>query len=339
MKDDYKIENAVSEVFMTINETNDILEHIKCENQIACMFAPTQTIFGVPHFKKDMAAIIERVALLTGIYILINISVYQSRLSYSELITQLIFLLIMIIVLSTVHKINTDRYDKLRMQFKVVVEQKNDIAELYKEISTKEELLRQQNAQLISYTEEIKKNEKKLYDLAYFDALTGLPNRKMFIERLDSLIEKSKHQTEIFYIVFIDMDSFKKINDTMGHRVGDKFIQIAADNLKQSIHEGDMLGRIGGDEFALIISRDLNKEEVFKEVDAIRKSFSKPFRINNTEVRSTASFGMAVFPYDGDTASEMLESADISMYKAKEFGKNNVQFFEKYMQDGIEQIA
>lgn len=334
MKDKLTINKTIPNVRIAINETNDILETNKFVNLLVCL----QIIFGLSRSKKDTAVIIAIVTLLASIYVLVAAN-YRFQLNYFNIVPKSVLLVIMIMVLSIVYKINTDRFLKLHSQLRVVVEQNNDITMLYEEVSAKEELLRQQNVQLITYTEEIKKREEKLYNLAYFDTLTGLPNRKMFMEHLDFLVEKSKQQTAVFYVVFIDLDSFKKINDTMGHHMGDKFIQYAADNLKKDIHEEDFLGRIGGDEFALMISRDLNEEEALQEIEAMRKSFSKAFRMKNAEARLTASFGISVFPHDGENASEILISADMSMYKAKELGKNNVQFFKTYMQDEIEQIA
>jgi diguanylate cyclase (GGDEF)-like protein len=327
MKDKLKIIKNIPNVHIAIIETNFV-------NLLVCL----QTIFGLSRTKKNTAVIIVIFTLLASIYVLVAAN-YRFQLSYFDFVSKSALLVIMILVLSIVCKINTDTYFKLHSQFRVIVEQKNDITMLYEEVSAKEELLRQQNVQLITYTEELEKREEKLLKLAYFDTLTGLPNRKMFMEHLDILIEKSKQQTAIFYVVFIDLDSFKKINDTMGHHMGDKFIQFAADNLKKDIHEEDFLGRIGGDEFALMISRDLNEEEALLEIEAMRKSFSKAFNIKNAQARLTASFGISVFPHDGENASEILISADMSMYKAKELGKNNVQFFKTYMQDEIEQIA
>jgi diguanylate cyclase (GGDEF)-like protein len=138
-----------------------------------------------------------------------------------------------------------------------------------------------------------------------------------------------------FYIIFIDIDSFKKINDSMGHHIGDLFISDAAKRLKASIHKSDFIGRIGGDEFALIIQRRLSNKEVFKYIDKIRKHFLQPFIIEGNEITSSASFGIASFPYDGVGQVELMKNADTAMYKAKELGKNNVQFFENSMKEEL----
>lgn len=301
------------------------------------MIACIQIVFAMIRIKRDMAIIIGINTVLASIYALYYAPNFQFHPNYFYFIAQSIVMVVFIIVLSIVHRISTDRYFKLRSQLQVVEEQKHDITELYEEIAATEEELRAQNEQLMAYADEVRSRDEKLYDLAYYDNLTKLPNRKMLMERLDLLIKKSKQQKSVFYVVFIDMDSFKKINDTMGHHIGDRFINFAADNLKTSTHEGDLLGRMGGDEFALIINRNLNREEVFQEIETIRNCFTRPLRIENAEIRSTASFGISVFPDDGDNAPELLKCADMSMYKAKELGKNNVQFFKKYMKDEIVQ--
>jgi diguanylate cyclase (GGDEF)-like protein len=292
-----------------------------------------QMVFAMSRIKKHMAVIIGLVTIVSSIYVLFHSSHYQYQMSYYYFIPQAVLLIILAIVLSVAHKISSNRYFKINNQLKVVTDQKNDITALYEEITAAEEDMRHQNDQLINYMAEIKKNEEKLYHLAYFDILTGLPNRKMFGEQLELITEQSKQKNTVFYVVFIDVDSFKKINDTLGHHMGDMFIECAANTIKKSLKESDLAGRIGGDEFALIISRELSRDEVFREVEAIKNIFTMPFKIDNYEIRVTASFGISVFPDDGVNSTEILKSADMAMYKAKEVGKNNVQFFRKNMQD------
>jgi diguanylate cyclase (GGDEF)-like protein len=294
-----------------------------------------QMVFAMSRIKKHMSVIIGLVTIVSSIYVLFNPSYYQYQMSYYYFIPQAVLLMILAIVLSVAHKIGSNRYFKIHNQLKVVTEQKNDITALYEEITATEEEMRHQNNQLISYMAEIKQNEEKLYHLAYFDILTGLPNRKMFGEQLELVTEQAKQNNTVFYVVFIDVDSFKKINDTLGHHMGDVFIESAANTLKKSLKESDLAGRIGGDEFALLISRRISRDEVFHEVEAIKNNFTMPFKIDNYEIRFTASFGISVFPDDGVNAAEILKSADMAMYRAKEVGKNNVQFFRKYMQDEI----
>lgn len=299
------------------------------------MIACIQLIYAMSRIKKTMVITVSLVTLLACIYSLANPSQYAFEMSYYHLIPQALLVLYMILVTSIVHKINSDRYANLISQYQLVVQQKNNIINLYDEISATEEELRQQNLQLVAYNEEIKRGENQLFRLAYTDPLTELPNRKMFMEYLEKLILESKIRTSVFYVVFIDVDSFKKINDSMGHHVGDMYIKLIADRLRTLTSPEDMVGRLGGDEFALIVSRKFNREVLLQNVEEVRKGLAEPCRIENAEIRSTASFGISVFPNDGETATELLKNADLSMYKAKESGKNTIRFFEKYMHDEI----
>jgi len=171
--------------------------------------------------------------------------------------------------------------------------------------------------------------------MAYYDSLTGLPNRKMILETIEMQIESSKFNKTKFYVVYIDVDAFKKVNDTMGHHVGDDFLVFVAKNLKGLINKKDVLGRLGGDEFALIIRRDIEKSEVKAEVERIKNVFQIPFIIRNIEIILTASFGVSVYPEDGGNVGKLLKNADMSMYKAKDLGKNNIQFFDRVMLDAF----
>ena len=147
------------------------------------------------------------------------------------------------------------------------------------------------------------------------------------MNKIQALIDSTIENEASFYVVFIDIDSFKNINDTMGHHVGDLFVKHAAQRLSMLTDKEDVIGRIGGDEFALIIPRRLSKNVVFSYLDNIRQEFLKPFNIENCEIVSSASFGVTAYPYDGKERVELIKKADKAMYKAKELGKNNIQFF------------
>ena len=137
------------------------------------------------------------------------------------------------------------------------MDQKEDITMLYEEMSATEEELRNQNEQLTTLMNELKTGEDLLLDLAYNDVLTRLPNRISFLEQLNGLIDSN--ETKRIYIVFIDIDSFKKINDTLGHNIGDNYLIYVAEMLKETINKEDFLARIGGDEFAIIITRNISR--------------------------------------------------------------------------------
>lgn len=294
---------------------------------VACI----QMVFSLSRIKKDMAVFLGLTAFLSSIFILLDPADFVLTLSFHTFVPQTVTLLILILVLSIAHRINTNRFYNLLHQYETILEQKNDITSLYEEISASEEELRSQNDLLTEYAEDIRKGEEALHHLAYYDVLTGLPNRTLFLQKVTSRIENPSYHQSPFYLIFIDIDSFKKINDTMGHNVGDEFILHAANHLKNAITEADFLGRIGGDEFVLMIDQKISKTMVLTEIENVRKKFCVPYNINNVEIRLTASFGIAVYPTDGSSTLELLQSADMAMYEAKSLGKNTVRFYSPYM--------
>lgn len=208
-------------------------------------------------------------------------------------------------------------------------EQKKELSNLYDELASSEKEILQQNVKLKELNRKMKQREVRLNYLAYTDVLTGLPNREMLINKLDSLVEGFRENQGSFAVVFIDLDNFKKINDSKGHYIGDLLLKSIADKIKKIIHQQDMLGRLGGDEFTLIIQRDLNEKEIFDYIEKIRKSLLETFVVENMELNISASFGIARYPRDGINATELLNYSDLAMYKAKEFGKNSVHFINE----------
>ncbi|MFW6022117.1 MAG: putative bifunctional diguanylate cyclase/phosphodiesterase [Halanaerobiaceae bacterium] len=177
------------------------------------------------------------------------------------------------------------------------------------------------------------KQQGRLKNLAFYDSLTGIPNRKNIIDKLDKLMSDSTEEKQ-FYLVFIDLDNFKKINDTLGHYVGDLVLQMVVKRFKTYIDKNDILGRLGGDEFALIIKRNLDKEEVISYIEGLRHLFIKGFIFNNKDFYLNASFGISKYPFDGTSSGDLLKSADLAMYKAKNSNKY-YEFFSRDMQEGF----
>ena len=197
------------------------------------------------------------------------------------------------------------------------------------------EALSSKNKTLVEYNNLMMENEKKLNHLAFFDELTDLPNRKMIISRLNYLIERATYNTTDLAVVFIDLDNFKRVNDTMGHYSGDLLLQSATSRMKTLINSNDMLGRLGGDEFALIIQQPLSEDEIFVYLESLKDVIEQPFTIEKNKFTITASFGFAVFPEDGNNSIDLLKCADTAMYKAKERGKNSIVRFSKEMNEEI----
>ncbi|MDP4179244.1 MAG: EAL domain-containing protein [Bacillota bacterium] len=222
-------------------------------------------------------------------------------------------------------------YTSLNKKVNQVLLQKEDLTTIYEEVLTAEEELSNQNIKLKNYNKLMEDNKEKLWHLANYDTLTDLPNRKMILNRINYLIEKSSNSQLKFSLVFIDLDNFKNINDTMGHYVGDLMLQSITSRLNNFINSKDILGRLGGDEFALIIQRNLNKEEILNYVELLRNILLSSFSLNNNRFRISSSYGISIFPDHGTTSSELLKNADIAMYSVKEQGKNGIRFFTKEM--------
>jgi diguanylate cyclase (GGDEF)-like protein len=226
-------------------------------------------------------------------------------------------------------------FNRNAQQFSEVVKQKEELLLLSEEMAASGEELRQQNETLLESYQVISENEEKLNYLAYFDPLTELPNRKMILDRLDLLVHLAQKNNSSFAVVFIDLDDFKKINDTMGHQIGDQVIVSVASRLSDLIHKGDLLGRLGGDEFALIIQQNLRDEDILQYVENLRKNLERSLNIDRFDLSIRASFGISIYPHDGSTPLELIKCADTAMYKAKETGKNSIYFFRKEMQAEI----
>lgn len=238
-----------------------------------------------------------------------------------------------IVVITVIHNYRK----RLNNSMKEMTSQKEELYTLYEEISSSEEKLGRQNEQLVKYNHIMKDHEKQLRHMAFFDALTGLPNRKMVIERLDALIRKSSKNKSGFSFIFIDLDDFKEINDLMGHYIGDIMLQAVVERWKKYIHGSDMLGRLGGDEFALLIHRDLSREDILSCAESLKKAISDAFVYQRKELYINASFGICVYPQDGNNSTELLKKSDIAMYNVKNSGKNGIKFFCQSMQNRMQE--
>ena len=225
--------------------------------------------------------------------------------------------------------------DQKITRYKEISGKNEEITSLYEEILASEEELKEQNEKLNVYNTEINANKERLEFLAYNDTLTGLPNRKMLIEQLHVMVELDVERHHPFAVVFIDLDNFKKINDSLGHAAGDMLLIKVANRMDSVVHKNDLLGRLGGDELALIVRRNLPGEDLLAYVQALCDLFDETFQLEDVNMRISASFGVAVYPEDGRSVEDLLKAADTAMYKAKEIGKNNVQFYDKKMKNDI----
>jgi len=175
----------------------------------------------------------------------------------------------------------------------------------------------------------------KLEHLATYDQLTHLPNRYLLETELNHRINAAKRFDEKFAILFIDLDNFKFINDTMGHAYGDILLQSVAKQLTAHLRDYDMVARFGGDEFVLLMPQIKDNTEVVAVVDKIIKEFSSVFYLDKEEAFITTSIGISIFPDDGKTVGELLQHADAAMYRAKDAGRGRYCFFTKTMNDEL----
>ncbi|MBC7954214.1 MAG: EAL domain-containing protein, partial [Rhodospirillaceae bacterium] len=178
---------------------------------------------------------------------------------------------------------------------------------------------------------ERKKTEERIKNLAYFDVLTGLPNRRLFTDRLQVAIANAHRHGSSLAIMFLDLDLFKRINDTLGHGIGDKVLVETASRLELCIREGDTVARLGGDEFVVLLPELDHVEDAAKLSERIISLVRQPFVIDEHELYVTTSVGIAVYPDDGLTAESLIKNADTAMYRAKDLGRNSYQLYTPSM--------
>lgn len=174
---------------------------------------------------------------------------------------------------------------------------------------------------------ERKRAQKRLIYMANYDDLTGLPNRTLFHDRLEHAIAHAHREGNYVGLVFIDLDRFKTINDTLGHQLGDELLVAVARRLSQRMREGDTVARLGGDEFTLVIEGIDHPEDSGRVVRTILGELAAPFQLGGREVFATASAGITTYPIDASDAEGLLQCADTAMYRAKQLGGHTYQFF------------
>ncbi len=186
---------------------------------------------------------------------------------------------------------------------------------------------------IASYTDitDQKAAQERISHLAHHDILTGLYNRYSLEERLEQTLLNSKRSQNSLAVLFIDLDRFKNINDSLGHQVGDQFLIQVAERLKSCVREEDIVARIGGDEFVLVLTSLREGVEASIIAEKVLDEVSKPYRLVGKVLESSASIGICLFPDDATTVESLLKNADVSMYQAKAKGRDNYQFFSPAM--------
>ncbi len=178
--------------------------------------------------------------------------------------------------------------------------------------------------------------EEQLRYLAYNDALTGLPNRVLLHDRLQQAVSQADRSGKLVALMFLDLDRFKVINDTLGHRTGDLVLAAAAERLSECVRKSDTVARLGGDEFAVIYGNCNQPEDVAKLGDRILEAFAKPFSVDGHQAFIGTSAGITMYPTDAGDVDRLLQNADLAMYRAKEQGGSNYQFYVPAMNAAIQ---
>jgi diguanylate cyclase (GGDEF)-like protein/PAS domain S-box-containing protein len=177
---------------------------------------------------------------------------------------------------------------------------------------------------------ELKEAERQIYHQAFHDTLTGLPNRALFMEHLNMAVKRAKRRDEYrFAVLYLDIDRFKLVNDSLGHSVGDRLISAFADRIQESLRDIDTLGRFGGDEFVILLEDIENSEYASGVADRLQQELKRPFMVEGKEVFAPASFGVVLNTRDYEEAEDIIRDADAAMYHAKENGKAQYKIFDK----------
>ena len=172
-----------------------------------------------------------------------------------------------------------------------------------------------------------KANEARIFRLAHFDSLTDLPNRSLFSDRLQQALQMAQRNHEQVTLMCVDLDRFKPINDTWGHAVGDEVLKQVAQRMVSCVRASDTVGRIGGDEFVVLLPESHNAEEILRVAEKIRASLAEDFIVGDLRLSISSCIGVAIYPEHGSDPTTLARSADQAMYVAKETGRNRVCVF------------
>jgi diguanylate cyclase (GGDEF)-like protein len=178
--------------------------------------------------------------------------------------------------------------------------------------------------------------EERIRHQAYHDALTGLPNRASFTEHLEEAMKRAKRANWPLALLFLDLDLFKRVNDSLGHDAGDRLLRVAAERIRRAVREADMMFRMGGDEFTVLLEDVRGPEEAAMVASRVIEGIAEPLQLQHHEIAVTASIGIALYPRDDVVGERLVKSADTAMYRAKELGRNRYAFFAPEMNERVE---
>lgn len=312
------------------------------------------TTYGLGHF-SIVQPVLQEGELIGGLYLAVDLKLLYGQLAWQALITLLATVLAMLVANMLLRRLNRSILQPINGLSSLMAQiadendysaraAPSDIAELNALATGFNGML----GQIQQRDVERKEAESRTRRLAYFDGLTGLPNRVSFLERLSQEVKIAEREGKQLAILFMDLDGFKSVNDSMGHNTGDLILQWAADRLQQGTRSYDMVGRLnthesevelarlGGDEFTALIPRIGKPEDALLVAHRMRELMRHPFMLEGREVILTASIGIAVYPDDGADASTLLKHADTAMYHAKDNGRDNCQFYSAALTERLQ---
>jgi diguanylate cyclase (GGDEF)-like protein len=220
-----------------------------------------------------------------------------------------------------------------RTETQVLLEEsKHDLEEKVKDRTIELELI---NNNLKTQILEKERAEESLEYIAYHDELTGLPNRNLLLDRINHSIKTAERNKQSLGVLFLDLDRFKVINDTLGHEIGDKLIVEVSNRLLQTLRQEDTISRNGGDEFVVVIKQMTSSNEVILIAQKIIENLTHIFEIDSHKIHIGSSIGISVYPNDGQSAIELVRNADTAMFSAKNNGGNRLQFYDKSMSNRL----
>ncbi len=193
--------------------------------------------------------------------------------------------------------------------------------------------------QVLSRTDELVRVNEQLKHQAYHDALTRLPNRALFDDRLTLSMAQADRDRKKLAVLFLDLDNFKSINDTLGHEIGDDMLRVVAERLRRSVRRIDTVARLGGDEFTVLVTRLEEADDVLSVVRAIVDSVAEPMEVSGHQLVTSASIGISVYPDHGDSATELKRNADTAMYSAKATGRGRYRFYSQALDAESEHLV
>lgn len=307
-------------------------------------------MFLLRELDSKLQGIVAQLQVIISVFLTIYLNkvgyITAMFLNFTQITVEFVYILIshdLVVILGIIVSSTTmltisilHRYHKnLSGKIEKIITQKQELAVLNEELIAFEEKLSEQNTRLEQNNKVLEENAEKINQLAFYDSLTGIPNRIQVINKLELLSKTSEYRNISYYLMMIDIDDFQYINDTLGHQVGDMVLQNIVKKLTKCIHKKDLFGRFGEDEFVLVITRLIRDEELFSYIGQLEAALQKVTSINNNKISITASFGIAVYPKDSSDFMELIKYADTAMNKAKESGKNKILFFNRKMKEEV----